>query len=58
MKNRLYEAKWFITLNLKKGYYYIRIKLEDKWKTAFCIKYGLYEYLVMPFGLINTPASF
>ena len=30
IKNRLYEAKWFITLNLKERYYYIRIKLKDK----------------------------
>ena len=30
IKNRLYGAKWFIILDLKKGYYYIRIKPEDK----------------------------
>ena len=30
IKNRLYGAKWFITLNLKKRYYYIRIKLKNK----------------------------
>ena len=30
IKNRLYGAKWFITLNLKEGYYYIRIKLENE----------------------------
>ena len=30
IKNRLYKAKWFITLDLKKGYYYIRIKPENE----------------------------
>ena len=30
IKDRLYGAKWFITLDLKEGYYYIRIKLGDK----------------------------
>ena len=58
IKNRLYEAKQFITLDLKKGYYYIRIKLKDEQKTVFCIKYGLYKYLVMLFELTNTSASF
>ena len=58
IKNRLYGAKWFTTLDLKEGYYYIRIKPKNKWKTAFRIKYGLYEYLVMLFGLTNIPASF
>ena len=58
MKNRLYNAKWFITFNLKDGYYYIRIKPGNEWKIAFRTKYGLFEYLVMPFGLTNALASF
>ena len=58
MKNRLYRAKQFITLDLKERYYYIRIKLKDKQKTAFRIKYGLYKYLVIPFGLTNASVSF
>ena len=58
IKDRLYGAKWFITLNLKEKYYYIRIKPENEWKTAFRIKYGLYKYLIMLFGLINVSAFF
>ena len=58
IKNRLYEVKWFITLDLKERYYYIRIKPENKWKIIFCTKYGLYKYLIMPFELINVSAFF
>ena len=58
IKNCLYGAKQFIILHLKKRYHYIRIKLKNEQKTAFRIKYGLYKYLIMPFGLINAPAFF
>ena len=37
IKDQLYEAKWFIILDLKERYYYIRIKLKDKQKTFFIL---------------------
>ena len=58
LKDRLRGAKWFTALDAKDGYHHIRIKSGDEWKTAFRTKYGLFEYLIMPFGLTNTPASF
>ena len=36
----------------------MRHKKGDEWKTAFQIKYGHFEYQLMPFGLSNIPASF
>ena len=58
LKDRLYGAKWFTALDLKDGYYYIKIKPGHKWKIAFRIKYGLFEYLVMFFGFINALVFF
>ncbi|KAF8736674.1 hypothetical protein RHS02_06245, partial [Rhizoctonia solani] len=55
---QLCGAKVFTKLDLQWGYNNVQVKEGDKWKTAFCTKYGLYKSLVMTFGLTNAPAAF
>jgi hypothetical protein len=56
--DRLAKAKIYTKLDVKDAYHNLQIAEGDDWKIAFQTKYGLYEYLVMPFRLTNTPASF
>ena len=56
--DRISRAKYFTKFDVRDGYHRLRMAEGEEWKTAFRCRYGLYEYMVMPFGLCSAPGTF
>ena len=51
-------SKWFSSMDINSEFCQISMAPEDKHKTSFLTSLGLYQFTVMPFGLINSPSTF
>ena len=56
--DRISKAKEFSHMDVHDAFNRMRVAEGDEWKMAFHTRYGHFEYLVMPFGLCNAPATF
>ena len=56
--NRLSKAEYFTKLDLRSGYWQVRVAEGEKTKTRCVTRFGSFEFLVMPFGLTNSHATF
>ena len=58
MLDQLQRVNYVSKINLKFGYHQVQIGEEDTWKTAFKMRQGLFEWMVMSFGLTNASTMF